>query len=552
MGEPGRTPSVFSSVFICVHPWLKRVFLAAAPLLFGATSLAAAPEIEAHSPLALRPGTTTEVTFTGKDVGDAKQLWTSFPAQVEALGAGRFRLRTDAAVGIGAVRLHGSNGVSNLRLVALDDLPAIAASKTNQTRAAAQSVALGTAVDGRANELGYDWFQVRLKTGQRLSVEVLAARLGSKLDPVLRLLAANGRELARNDDAPGWSGDSYLSLTAPETGDYFLELRDVNYGGGEAFFYHLRLGDFPLATVAYPPVVAEGRRQAFEVLGPGGTVAQVMAAASNVASINLPAQGAMGTASARAMVVAGPATLEKEPNDTPGKAERMAVPGGVSGRFERARDRDWFEFEARAGQRLEFRAATRTLSSPCDAVLRLETAPGKKLAGSDPSAADEGVFSHTFESNGLHRLVISEAGGSAGPHLVYHVTISPAPDFALTLDTDRVNTTAGATFDLKVTAHRSGYKGAITLGLSGAAGQCALTNQVIAEGKTNVVMKVTVPRDFPPGLHTVAITGTARGKNQELRVPARITPALRRQFPQARQATVEFEDELVLHVAPRR
>ena len=60
--------------------------------------------------------------------------------------------------------------------------------------------------------IGYDWFKLRLNKGQRVSLEVVAARLGSKLDSVLRIVNTAGRELARTDDAPGLSGDSYVSL----------------------------------------------------------------------------------------------------------------------------------------------------------------------------------------------------------------------------------------------------------------------------------------------------------------------------------------------------
>ena len=108
-------------------------------------------------------------------------MWTSFPAKWESLGEGRFRITADAPLGFGALRAFGSNGVSNLSFIALDDLPTIAETKTNKTRATAQSVDVGAAVDGRCEELSYDWFQFRANKGQRMSVEIVAARLGSKI-----------------------------------------------------------------------------------------------------------------------------------------------------------------------------------------------------------------------------------------------------------------------------------------------------------------------------------------------------------------------------------
>src|SRR5687767_5867888 len=177
----------------------------------------ATPDIDSVSPLAIHLRVPTEITLSGTDLGDATQLWTSFPSQWESLGEGRFRIMSDAPPGFGALRAFGSNGVSNLRFVALDELLTIPETKTNKTRATAQSIAIGSAVDGRCEELSYDWFRFRANKGQRVPLEIVAARIGSRFDSVLRIVNSAGRELTRNDDGSGTSGDSTLNFTAPET-----------------------------------------------------------------------------------------------------------------------------------------------------------------------------------------------------------------------------------------------------------------------------------------------------------------------------------------------
>ena len=47
---------------------------------------------------------------------------------------------------------------------------------------------------------------------------------------------------------------------------------------------------------------------------------------------------------------------------------------------QKAKDRDCFQFTAQKDQRLVFHGKTRSLGSPCDLYLRLETADGQKLA----------------------------------------------------------------------------------------------------------------------------------------------------------------------------
>jgi hypothetical protein len=64
MGKDAGTFSDFLSVFIRVHPWLKKFLQTAGVLLIATRLFAAAPEIESVSPLALRPGVLTEITLT--------------------------------------------------------------------------------------------------------------------------------------------------------------------------------------------------------------------------------------------------------------------------------------------------------------------------------------------------------------------------------------------------------------------------------------------------------------------------------------------------------
>jgi hypothetical protein len=466
-------------------------------------SQAAAPVIDSISPLAIRPGVATEVIFSGSDLSDATQLWTSFPAKWNSLGEGRFRITADVTLGVGALRVFGSNGVSNLGFIVLDDSSTIAETRTNKTRATAQRLDFGAAVDGRCEELSYDWFQFSANKGQRVSVETVAARLGSKMDSVLRIVNAAGRELARNDDAPGMSGDSLLNFTPMAAGHFFIEVRDVNYGGGSSFFYRLRVGVSPLANSTF------------------------FVSKNGVA----------------------PEIIEREPNDTAAKATKTFLTNSISGRFNKAGDRDWYEFTANKGERIEFRAATRSLGSPCDAVLQIHSADGKRLARSNPSAADEGMVTHSFTSNGLYRLAVEETTGAFGSNMSYRITARPAAGFALTLDTDRVNVAPGKSFDLKVTVTRGDHKGAVTLGLNELPETFTFTNNVIAEGKTNVTMKVTAPETVTPGTwQTFSVYGAAKRDGKEACVRASTAPALRRQLPLVLHPPPELDGVVALGV----
>lgn len=199
---------------------------------------AQAPSINSTVPQAVAPGQTVDIKVRGGALADPKQLWASFPGEfvlpAEPMGNGtnaaeviyRLKVPADAPLGVHGIRVATPQGISNLKLFAVDDLPSVAQVKPNQAAANAQVLTLPVAVDGAVDSLARDYYKFQVAAGQRLSIEVLARRLGSALDPMIRLLDSRGRELAYSDDAPGLGPDSQLSHTFKEAGEYLLEVRD--------------------------------------------------------------------------------------------------------------------------------------------------------------------------------------------------------------------------------------------------------------------------------------------------------------------------------------
>jgi hypothetical protein len=106
------------------------------------------------------------------------------------------------------------------------------------------------------------------KAGDTVVAEVYARRLGSPMDPLLRVTDAAGRVLAWNDDYENGDmglvthqADSYLSLKLPADGAYFVQVSDAQRHGGDDCNYYLRVAppqaDFTLratpSNVNIPP-----------------------------------------------------------------------------------------------------------------------------------------------------------------------------------------------------------------------------------------------------------------------------------------------------------
>src|SRR5207247_1077584 len=233
-----------------------------------------------------------------------------------------------------------------------------------------------------------------------VAIEVVAARVGSLLDPVVRLLDGAGGELAYCDDAPGIGPDARLSYTFAAPGKYFLELRDTRYEGGPKHRYRVRVAAVPLPPIPFRPLTSAAwlRKEADELTQ----------------------------------------WHEIEPNDVMTNATPIAFPGAVQGQFARPKDRDFYQFTVPKGQKLVFQGKTRSLGSPCDLFMQLYKADGTQLAEANPAAADEGNLTNTFAEAGIYRLMVEELNRAGGPEFIYRVEVRPfQPGFALSVDTDK-------------------------------------------------------------------------------------------------------------------
>ncbi len=125
------------------------------------------------------------------------------------------------------------------KLLVEKSIPVIAEKEPNNGFKQAQPMALPQAVDGVIGQSqDVDVFRFEGKAGQRVVIEVLAARFGSALDSYLSVYDSAGRLLASCDDIEG-SRDSRIALTLPKDGTYYVSVSDANDTGGVVHVYRL-------------------------------------------------------------------------------------------------------------------------------------------------------------------------------------------------------------------------------------------------------------------------------------------------------------------------
>ncbi|MBI3119788.1 MAG: hypothetical protein HYZ00_13930 [Candidatus Hydrogenedentes bacterium] len=162
-------------------------------------------------------------------------------------------------------------------LYAVDSLPEYLEIEPNDAPPQAQHLGIAQLVNGRISAPGdVDVFAFQGRGGQEIVAEVMARRLQSPLDSLLRLTDAAGNVVAWNDDwedpAAGLlthQADSYVRARLPQDGGYYLHLADAQRQGGEAYAYRLQLRppqpDFALYLTPASLSVIAGRAVPFTV-----------------------------------------------------------------------------------------------------------------------------------------------------------------------------------------------------------------------------------------------------------------------------------------------
>ncbi|HXD88417.1 MAG TPA: WD40 repeat domain-containing protein, partial [Urbifossiella sp.] len=341
----------------------------------------APPKPTGLNPAAIQRGSSTRIAVAGTGLDRVSKVSASnADVRVGILSRSAKELALDVTVppqaAAGAVQLvieYEAGRAAPLTL-AIDRYPAIAEKGGSESARAAQAISLPATVAGAIDRAGdMDFFRFDAKAGQQIGVQVVAAELGSKLDPVLVLTDAAGEVLAE--------GNSVLGYTAARAGSYSLGIRDREYRGATNMAYRLHIGDVPVITGVFPLAAQRGRTTRVHVDGVnlGSTAAISLAVPADAkpgSRMPLPlskiGETPLGNASVLvdefASVVVDPA----------GGTE-IRVPGAADGILLKPRDAQIIRFHGKKGERLLLEVAARRAGSPVDPVLEILEAAGKPV-----------------------------------------------------------------------------------------------------------------------------------------------------------------------------
>jgi pre-peptidase len=253
--------------------------LCLAALLTGLTAAVQAgdPQINSLAPYGIQRGTEATLTLSGTGLATVKEFLFYTPGlTVKNIEASKddalkavIAVAPDCQLGIHAIRIRSTGGVSNLRTFTVGNLPEVAEVEPNTNFNQPQAIPLNVTVSGVVQTEDIDHYAVELKKGDRLNVELEALRLGSNtfFDPTLSIRNSDGVELAKSDDAAFVSQDCLCSLIAPQDGRYIIQLREVAFGGNANCTYRLHVGTFPRPTAVFPPAGKPGETLSVRWIG---------------------------------------------------------------------------------------------------------------------------------------------------------------------------------------------------------------------------------------------------------------------------------------------
>jgi hypothetical protein len=475
--------------------------------------------IERIEPPVAQRGKTTRVTFIGSALSQALDVWASLPAgaiKATPVGEGQagrsvvdLQVAPDAPVGLCGLRLATRDGLSNVHLFLIDDLPVIA----KPTGTEPLKTPLPAAVWGTLSGAGIERFSIEVAAGQRVSFEAVGNRFGKDVDLLVTIRDRAGKRVAERDNDVGLGFDCRFEHTFATAGTYTVELRDSRYQAPEHSTYVLRMGLFPAARVAVPSVVKAGQRNELRLpeVGDVKFVLDVPADQPSgpfVAALRRP--GDDGSTWVPLLASGADVTVAEPSCRTMEQATKARVPGILCGVLDQPGARDYFRLDLDKGQRIRVRGEARSLQSPADLELAILDAKGAELRTANDPGRDEVALDFSAPAAGPFYLKVRDLARDGGRAFAYRIEVrAPQPTFTVTADVEGLTVPQGSYQSLPLVVTRSEKLGVIKLRLAGAPPGLTLTPGEIAEGETTVLARLSAGADAPKGIQTVQIIAEA-------------------------------------------
>jgi hypothetical protein len=491
-------------------------------LLGTQTALATLPDVNQIEPRGVVRGEETVVTLKGARLGDATEVLCDLPGieilEVKPVDGKSVEVKLKAAAdltpGLYPFRLVTKSGISQLRLLGVGTMPRVEEVEPNDDFFKPQPIELNSTVSGVVQREDQDYFQVDLKAGDTLNVEIEGIRLASSLrnrnilDPYIAILDEGRFEVAASDDSALLQQDGYCSFKAPKDGKYTILVRDSSFRGSNEAVYRLHVGSYPRPVAVLPAGGQPSTTLDATLIFSDGSErqAQVPLPSETFNQWGLVTEDDKGIAPSPNWIRINelPVALEQEPNDDRREAPVVEAPGAFCGVIEKPDDFDCFSFEAKKGTRYRVEVFARgVLRSPLDAVCNVFDPQHKTLSSSDDSRGKiDPYLEFTANEDGKHTVRIYDHLRGGSPMHTYRIEVTtPTPSVDLTLKELRrdeatvVSVPIGGRAAMVVSAQRDRYNGEVNLTLEDLPEGVTATTFPMPPGRPEVPVLLTAAED---------------------------------------------------------
>ena len=425
-------------------------------------------------------------------------------------------------LGVYPIRVQTDDGVSNIQLFAVGQTPQIVEKEDNNTFELAQTIAAPTTVEGTLPGSDVDFFRFSGKKGERIVIDAVCERIGSTVDPVIRLTTLGRSFVAAADDSPGLGIDARLTAILPEDGEYVIECSDTKYQGGAKPNYRLLVGTLPAPEEIFPLGGRRGEAIGFELRGGSLPDGRRLAAGEleplergsdrsrlRIDGRVLGLEGPAWEVEPIALFAVGDAPEVREPADEKAAAVRGVAPVVFNGRIDPAGDEDRFLLAVVPGQNLRMKVVAAELGSSLDAQLQVLALDGRVLATGDDSnhpPLDTGLVATISADPSLDfsvpaginevALLIRDLTRRGGVGFAYRIEVEPiAATFDVVLNDPQLNIPNGGHAVLGATIVRKGENGPITLKVLDPPPGLSFKPGTILAGQNAGAMSLTLAKD---------------------------------------------------------
>ena len=414
------------------------------------------------------------------------------------------KIAADTAPGARFWRATGAFGGTQARPFLVGDLPEFIETEPNSRPELAERIALPVVVNGQiAGERDQDFYVFSAKAGAVVVCDVMAARIGSPLDPVVTITNSVGGRVEVQEVRVG--GDPVLAFRAPSTGDYRLHVANLGFPGGPAFVYRITLATASYAPFAFPAGGRTSETGMVDLYTLTGT--RTLGVVRE--KVLFPATPGPFRLRGVTPLVAGdwPEVTSRGTDLRTGGMELVA-PLTVNGHFLTSDAEDWYRFAAKKGELFTITCQSFPRDSASVPVLALQDSTGAPLfnATAVESPADGIDFDWTSPADGTYRLRLRDLqhGTRGGPEFIYRLSLRSArPDFSLCMEPNFVNVVPGGKTEIDLIVRRSG----------GFAGPIDLTASGLPEG-----VKFE-PATIPSGVPRIKLAFSAKDDTRPIDVP---------------------------------